>query len=59
MIGTGKIRQAGVQMKCGYCGEMIWQYDDYVWWHREQYGKAELKPVHPGCWEKIKEKDGL
>jgi len=38
---------------------MIWQYDDYVWWHREQYGKVGIVPVHPGCWEKIKEKDGL
>jgi len=59
MIGTGIIRSAAVQMECAYCKKMIWQYDDYVWWHRKRHNKVELVPVHPECWEKIKEKDGL
>jgi len=46
-------------MECGYCGEMIWQYGDYVWWHKKRYGKVDIVPVHPECWEKIKVKDGM
>ena len=53
MRGTGKERKAKINMTCGYCQKVVNEGDIFIVWHKVEYVKVWILPVHVECWNKL------